>query len=185
MGIVEDLMEIWLNEVCDRLAIGCFHSHSVWDLCLNMERLLPSISLLLTCWEHQVLSVPWCHDLTKQLSHYLYFFFFYLGLTTQKGVQESVMSQVSQSYDGSHDRHGKEVHRPCSSCISSIEKSNGNSIEFSLSITEQRAVGFILAWSLAFLHLEQLSFSWAIHTYMWLIHLLLMWLHLVIIDVNQ
>jgi len=95
------------------------------------------------------------------------------------------MSQVSQSYDGSHDRHGKEVHRPCSSCISSIEKSNGNSIEFSLSITEQRAVGFILAWSLAFLHLEQLSFSWAIHTYMWLIHLLLMWLHLVIIDVNQ
>ena len=42
------------------------------------------------------------------------------------------------SHDGSHDRHGKEVHRPCSSCISSIEKSNGNSIEFSLSNSEQR-----------------------------------------------
>jgi len=25
------------------------------------------------------------------------------------------------SHDGSHDRHGKVVHRPCSSCISSVE----------------------------------------------------------------
>jgi len=37
------------------------------------------------------------------------------------------MSQVSHSHshitshDGSHDRHGKVMHRPCSSCISSIE----------------------------------------------------------------
>jgi len=44
------------------------------------------------------------------------------------------------SHDGSHDRHGEIVHRPCSSCISSVENPNGNSIEFSLSITEQRAV---------------------------------------------
>jgi len=51
-----------------------------------------------------------CHDLAKWLSHYLYFFsflflFFYLGLTTQKEVQESVMSQVSHSHShmtGSH-----------------------------------------------------------------------------------
>jgi len=31
---------------------------------------------------------------------------------------------MSQSHDGvtmSHDRHGKIMHRPCSSCISSIE----------------------------------------------------------------
>ena len=62
------------------------------------------------------------------------------------------------SHDGSHDRHGKEVHRPCSSCISSIEKSNGNSIEFSLSIAEQRAVGFILAWSLATLQFNDAIF---------------------------
>ena len=37
-----------------------------------------------------------CHDLVKRLSQYLYFFsflFFYLGLTTQKGVWESIMSQ--------------------------------------------------------------------------------------------
>jgi len=47
----------------------------------------------------------------KQLSHYLYFFSFlffffsfYLGLTTQKEVQESVTSQVSHSHSvTSHD----------------------------------------------------------------------------------
>jgi len=46
---------------------------------------------------------PNCHDLAKRLSHYLYFFsflflFFYLGLTTQKEVRESVTSQVSHSH---------------------------------------------------------------------------------------
>jgi len=62
-------------------------------------------------------------------------------------------SHMTRSHNvTSHDRHGKVVHRPYSSCISSVRKSNGNSIEFSLSIAEQRAVGFILAWSLAFLH---------------------------------
>jgi len=55
--------------------------------------------------------VGYCHDLAKQLSHYLYFFsflFFYLGLTTQKRVQESIMSQVSQvsqSYDRKSQHH--------------------------------------------------------------------------------
>jgi len=75
----------------------------------------------------------------------------------QKGVWESVTSQVSQvtvshhmmSHDGSHDKCGKVVHRPCSSCISSIGKSNRDSIKFSLLIAEQRAVDFISAWSLA------------------------------------
>jgi len=33
----------------------------------------------------------------------------------------------------SHDECGKLVHRPCSSCISSVQKLNKNSIEFSLS----------------------------------------------------
>jgi len=60
------------------------------------------------------------------------------------------------SHDGSHDKYGKVVYRPCSSCISSVEKSNGNSIKFSLSIAEQRAVGFIPAWSLAFLYFSKL-----------------------------
>ena len=56
------------------------------------------------------------------------------------------------SHDGSHDKCGKVVHRPCSSCISNIGKSNKDSIKFSLSITEQRTVSFIPAWSLATLH---------------------------------
>jgi len=72
MRIIEELMEIWLNEVCDR----------------------PDRQYYLLC-----------HDLAKQLSYYLYFFsflflFFYLGLTTQEKVWESVMSQVS--YGHSH-----------------------------------------------------------------------------------
>jgi len=47
-----------------------------------------------------------CYDLAKWLSHYLYLlFFFSFGLTTQERVWESVMSQVSHSYNhmtGSH-----------------------------------------------------------------------------------
>jgi len=45
--------------------------------------------------------------------------FFSFGLTTQEGVQESVMSQVS------HDECEKVVHRLCSSCISSVQKITG------------------------------------------------------------
>jgi len=44
---------------------------------------------------------------------------------------------------------GNKVHSHNSNCIYSVAKSNGDSIEFSLSIAEQRAVGFIPAWSLA------------------------------------
>jgi len=47
---------------------------------------------------------------------------------------------------------GNKMHSHNSNCIYSVAKSNGDSIEFSLSIAEQRAVGFILAWSLASLH---------------------------------
>ena len=53
-------------------------------------------------------SIVMCHDLVKWLSYYLYFFFFsflFLGLTAQKGVWESVTSQVSHSHShmtGSH-----------------------------------------------------------------------------------
>ena len=41
------------------------------------------------------------------------------------------------------------MHSHNSNCIYSVAESNGDSIEFSLSIAEQRAVGFIPAWSLA------------------------------------
>jgi len=54
------------------------------------------------------------------------------------------------SHDGSYDRHGKVVHKPYSNCISSVENLMGT-LKFSLSIAEQRAAGFIPAWSLAFL----------------------------------
>jgi len=47
---------------------------------------------------------------------------------------------------------GDKVHSHDSNCIYSVAKSNRDSIEFSLSIAEQRAVGFIPAWSLASLH---------------------------------
>jgi len=53
------------------------------------------------------------------------------------------------SHDKSYDRHGKKVHRSCSSCISSVEKSNRNSIKFSLSNADKGAVGLILALELA------------------------------------
>ena len=53
------------------------------------------------------------------------------------------------SHDESHDRRGEIVHRPCSSCISSVEKSNENSIEFSLSNADKGAVGLIPALELA------------------------------------
>jgi len=48
---------------------------------------------------------------------------------------------------------GDKMHSHNSNCIYSVAKSNRDSIEFSLSIAEQRAVGFILAWSLATLHI--------------------------------
>jgi len=93
--------------------------------------------------------------MAKSLFIFLFFSFsFILDLLHKR---ESVISQVSQvshhmmSHDWSHDRCGKIVHRPCSSCISS-RKSNEHSIEFFLLIAKQRAVGFIPAWSLAFLH---------------------------------
>jgi len=52
---------------------------------------------------------------------------------------------------------GDKMHSHDSNCIYSVAKSNGDSIKFSLSIAEQRAVGFILAWSLTSLHRDFLS----------------------------
>jgi len=107
-----------------------------------------------------------CYDLAKQLSHYLYIYFFFffsfiLDLLHRREYrkvsqvivtwQKVTLSHHMMSHDRSHDKCRKVVHRPCSSCISSVKKSNGDSIEFSLSIAKQRAVGFIPAWSLAFL----------------------------------
>jgi len=100
---------------------------------------------------HVISMSPRCHDLEKQLSHYLYFFsfllfyfiLFYLELTIQEGVWESIISQVLHScghmtgshsvmsHDGSHDKCGKVVHKPYSSCISSIENLIGTPLSSS------------------------------------------------------
>ena len=69
-----------------------------------------------------------CHDLARWLSHYLYFFSFLFLLSWTHYIEGSVgkchivtVSYYMTSHNGSHDRHGKVMHRPCSSCISSIE----------------------------------------------------------------
>ena len=59
----------------------------------------------------------------------------------------SVMSHRMKS----HDNCGKVVHRPCSNCISSVQKMHEDSIEFFLLSTDKEAVGFILAQELAIL----------------------------------
>ena len=82
------------------------------------------------------------HNLAKQLSYYLYFFYFLFFLSWTYYIEGSVgkcyVTSVTQSqshdrksqhhitsHNGSHDRHGKVVHRPCSSCISSVENLMG------------------------------------------------------------
>jgi len=81
-------------------------------------------------------------------SFFIFLFFFFLftfGLTTQgrsvgKYHMIFYMSHVRvMSHDESHDEYRKVVYRPCSSCISTVQKLNKNSIEFSLS-TQTRSV---------------------------------------------
>jgi len=83
VGIVEELVEIWPNEVYD----------------------------------------------TAKLLFIFLFFSFSLGLTTQEGVQESVMSQVSHSHSHITWCHmigmGKQYIELYSSCISYIENLMG------------------------------------------------------------
>jgi len=76
-----------------------------------------------------------CHNLTKQLSHYLYFFSFSFSFgLTGRSVGKCHMTNITHIQDVmSHDGHGKIVHRPYSSCISSIQKIDKDSIEFFLS----------------------------------------------------
>jgi len=73
------------------------------------------------------------------------------------------MSQCDITQMKSHDNHGKVVHRPCNSCISSIQEIYEDSIEFSLSSTNKGAVGFILAQELAILTGNFIEFFLNIH----------------------
>ena len=68
--------------------------------------------------------------MAKSLFIFLFFSFsFLLSWTyyTEGSVKKCHVTSVtqSQSHDRSHDRHEKEVHRLCSSCISSIENLTG------------------------------------------------------------
>jgi len=117
---------------------------SVWTLSWNSLSLPDTMQWWqwwTQCWNRHTSfrhTQRWCHDLAKtakSLSIFLFFlFFFFLSWTYY--TEGSVMSQVShshnhmtgshsvtshESHDESHDRHGKIVHRPCSSCISSME----------------------------------------------------------------
>ena len=58
------------------------------------------------------------------------------------------------SHNKSHNECEKIVHRPYNSCISNIQEIHKDSIEFSLSSADKRAVGFIPAEELAILILE-------------------------------
>ena len=74
----------------------------------------------------------------KWLSNYLYFFFFfhiwtYYTRKCRKVSHDMPHVIYHMKKIESHDECGKLVHRPCSSCISSVQKLNKNSIEFSLS----------------------------------------------------
>ena len=67
------------------------------------------------------------HDLAKWLSHYLYFFSYLDLLYKKESVGKchiiiSYISHISGYHRVTlHDKCGKVVHRPCSSCISSIQ----------------------------------------------------------------
>jgi len=53
------------------------------------------------------------------------------------------VSHHMMSYDGSHDRHGKVVHRPCSNCISSIENLTGTLSSSLCQTLNKETVGLI------------------------------------------
>ena len=93
----------------------------------------------------EILRGGWCHDLAKQLSHYLYIFYFLIWTYYTREKCRKVLHDICHISQvtcqdvtvlchmmESHDECGRVVHRPCSSCISSVQF-NGNSIKFSLS----------------------------------------------------
>ena len=117
--------------------MGVIQSESMisqaFQVCYSIEGYLSNCCVL------SLDQVGYCHDFAKWLSHYLYFFSFFsftLDLLYKRECrkvlchkchkvtviwQEVTTSHHMMSHDGSHDRHGKVVHRLCSSCISSVE----------------------------------------------------------------
>ena len=73
----------------------------------------------------------------------VYLFSFSFGLTIHKKCRK-IKSQVLHHMIKSHEECGKIVHRPCSSCISSVQEINKDSIEFFL--LTQTWSGFKSSW---------------------------------------
>ena len=65
--------------------------------------------------------MSWLGKMAKSLFIFL-FFFFSLGLTTYKKCGKVSCHKCHSHIVTSHDEFGKIEHRPCSSCISSIQK---------------------------------------------------------------
>jgi len=122
------------------LILWYFQLHQVhsWSRRINVENVITievyGPLLTLSCEDLEF--TLGCHDLAKQLSHYLYFFYFllfyfllpwtyYTGRSAGKCHGRMTGSHSITSHDGSHDKCGKVVHRPCSSCISSVENPMG------------------------------------------------------------
>ena len=72
------------------------------------------------------------------------FFSFLLSWTYYTEGSAGKCHITSQSHDMSHDRHGKVVHRSCSSCISSVEN----------------LIGTLLSSLCQLLNKEQLALFW-------------------------
>ena len=77
-------------------------------------------------WRHYNVVIH-CHNLAKQLSHYLYLLYFTLLLDLLHREEcgnvscHKCHSHMVTLHDKSHDEYEKVVHKPCSSCINSIK----------------------------------------------------------------
>ena len=120
-----------------------------------------SVFLMLYQLYHSLLSST-CHDLAKWLSHY--FFSFLYGLIIQeRSIGKCHITRCHRSYHvmESHDECGKVAHRPCSSCISSVQEFNKDPIEFSL-LTWIRSRIKCSPLSLTLLSLHPWVFTWVL-----------------------
>jgi len=84
---------------------------------------------LVTCCDCDVTKCDQCHT-------FLFLFLFLFGLTTHKKcrkVSHSHSHMMECHMIKSHEECEKIVHRPCSSCISSVQEINKDFIKFSLS----------------------------------------------------
>jgi len=75
--------------------------------------------------------------------------------------QEVTVSHHIMSHDQSHDRCGKIVHRPCSSCISSVENLTGTPSSSLCQMLNKETIGLIPVIGLWLLTLELDSTSQA------------------------